>query len=233
MKEVKLRDLRQKEKYIVDDSYLNGYAKFCGWQATLVYNSLCRHANKDQYSFPSIKLMTEQHGVGRNTIIKGIKSLESWNIIAVNRLNHKSKIDRTNQGMWKANGYTLLDKSQWEPSPSKGQRPSPSQDTPSPSQEPDLVLLEDTKETHSKETHSKERGRFTPPSLEEVSLYCLERGNKIDAQGFIDFYASKGWLIGKNKMKDWRAAVRTWESRDKQNKSSILKGNLNKYDKFN
>ena len=61
---------------------------------------------------------------------------------------------------------------------------------------------------------SKE-SRFAPPSLEEISNYCLERKNRIDASQFIDFYASKGWLIGKNKMKDWKAAVRTWENRDK------------------
>jgi hypothetical protein len=53
--------------------------------------------------------------------------------------------------------------------------------------------------------------RFTPPSLEEVRDYCRERGNTVDPGKFIDFYESKGWMVGKNKMKDWKAAVRTWE----------------------
>ena len=53
--------------------------------------------------------------------------------------------------------------------------------------------------------------RFTPPTVEEVKAYCRERENNVDAERFIDFYASKGWKIGKNAMKDWRAAVRTWE----------------------
>lgn len=53
--------------------------------------------------------------------------------------------------------------------------------------------------------------RFTPPTLEEVAEYCRERNNGIDPQRFIDFYSAKGWMIGKNKMKDWKAAVRTWE----------------------
>ena len=57
--------------------------------------------------------------------------------------------------------------------------------------------------------------RFTPPTLAEVQAYCLERGNNVDAERFIDFYSSKGWMVGKNKMKDWKAAVRNWESRDK------------------
>lgn len=64
------------------------------------------------------------------------------------------------------------------------------------------------------------RGRFTPPSVEEVQAYCSERKNGIDAQTFIDFYESKGWLIGKNKMKDWKAAVRTWEKRRNEPKKT-------------
>lgn len=54
---------------------------------------------------------------------------------------------------------------------------------------------------------------FAPPSLEEVKKYCEENKNTINPRGFIDFYESKGWFVGKNKMKSWRAAVRTWESR--------------------
>lgn len=59
--------------------------------------------------------------------------------------------------------------------------------------------------------------RFTPPSLEEVKSYIAEKGYKIDADYFINFYQSKGWMIGKNKMKDWKATVRNWHSRNKEN----------------
>lgn len=52
---------------------------------------------------------------------------------------------------------------------------------------------------------------FKKPSLEEIKEYCLERTNTVDANRFFDFYESKGWLVGKNKMKDWKASVRTWE----------------------
>lgn len=50
-----------------------------------------------------------------------------------------------------------------------------------------------------------------PPTLEEVTQYCNERHNNVDPQTFMDFYESKGWMVGKNKMKDWKACVRTWE----------------------
>ena len=57
---------------------------------------------------------------------------------------------------------------------------------------------------------------FTKPTLEEVKNYCEERNNGINPEHFIDFYESKNWMIGKNKMKDWKAAIRTWESRNKK-----------------
>lgn len=58
------------------------------------------------------------------------------------------------------------------------------------------------------------RTRFVPPSLEDVQSYCRERQNDVDAQRFIDYYTSNGWKVGKNSMKDWKAAVRNWERSD-------------------
>ena len=52
---------------------------------------------------------------------------------------------------------------------------------------------------------------FVKPTLEQVRSYCQQRGNSVDPQEFMDFYESKGWMIGKNHMKDWQACVRTWE----------------------
>ena len=56
-------------------------------------------------------------------------------------------------------------------------------------------------------------GGFKKPSIEEIREYCLNRNNKVDAEQFYDFYESNGWMVGKNRMKDWKAAVRTWEKR--------------------
>ena len=75
------------------------------------------------------------------------------------------------------------------------------------------------KETKGKEIEEEEGAktakRFCPPTLEEVKAYCAEKEYNIDAERFIDFYASKGWFIGKNKMKDWQAAVRNWHKGSK------------------
>jgi hypothetical protein len=58
---------------------------------------------------------------------------------------------------------------------------------------------------------AKTTSQFTPPSLDEVTGYCRERNNHVKPQKFIDFYSSKGWMVGKNRMSDWKAAVRGWE----------------------
>jgi len=63
------------------------------------------------------------------------------------------------------------------------------------------------------DTEQKKK-RFSPPALEKVAEYCTKRNNKISPKTFIDFYTANGWMIGKNKMKDWKASVRTWEQRN-------------------
>jgi hypothetical protein len=57
---------------------------------------------------------------------------------------------------------------------------------------------------------------FIKPTIEEIQEYCSERKNGINANAFYDFYESKDWMVGKNKMKDWKACIRTWESRNKK-----------------
>ena len=56
---------------------------------------------------------------------------------------------------------------------------------------------------------------FHPPTVDEVKAYCLERKNRVDPVRFVDYYTANGWKVGKNPMKDWRAAVRTWEREDR------------------
>ena len=62
------------------------------------------------------------------------------------------------------------------------------------------------------EKESDKKKRFAAPTVEEVRAYCQERGNSVDAQRFVDYYGANGWKVGKNPMKDWKAAVRTWEN---------------------
>jgi predicted phage replisome organizer len=76
---------------------------------------------------------------------------------------------------------------------------------------------EDKEKEKDKDTDTKvieKRKAFSPPTVDEVRQYCRERGNGVDAERFVDYYSSNGWMVGKNKMKNWQAAVRTWEKRD-------------------
>lgn len=72
-------------------------------------------------------------------------------------------------------------------------------------------------------THSNKGNAFVCPSLPEVEAYCRERGNAVNAEAFIAYYESNGWMIGKNRMKDWKAAVRTWEQRDRMAKPQVAR----------
>jgi hypothetical protein len=85
--------------------------------------------------------------------------------------------------------------------------------------EKDLEMEKDNKDADKPPSHSNST-RFIPPSVDEVKAYCIERGNKIDPQYFVDFYASKGWKVGKEKMKDWKASVRTWEKRNAEQRKA-------------
>ena len=67
------------------------------------------------------------------------------------------------------------------------------------------------KEIDSSASTTTKRKRFEKPTLSEIKEYCIERNNNVDAQHFYDYYESNGWKVGKNSMKDWKAAVRTWE----------------------
>lgn len=82
------------------------------------------------------------------------------------------------------------------------------------------------KDNNKKEDEAKAT-RFSPPAVEDIEFYCLERNNKVDPERFYNFYQSKNWMIGKNKMKDWKAAVRTWEKDDNK------KGGTNANSQYN
>lgn len=70
--------------------------------------------------------------------------------------------------------------------------------------------LEIEKDSSAKSTTTK-RKRFEKPSISDIQQYCIERNNNVNAEQFFNYYESNGWKVGKNSMKDWKAAVRTWE----------------------
>ena len=79
------------------------------------------------------------------------------------------------------------------------------------------------KEGEGEQAPAHPKTRFLKPSLEEIRDYCLSRNNYVDPERFFDYYEANGWKVGKNPMKDWRAAVRTWESREKSEAPKKIK----------
>ena len=79
-----------------------------------------------------------------------------------------------------------------------------------------LCTLNKLNKTKQNKKENIQRKTFSKPTVEEVKAYCSERKNNVDAEKFCDFYESKGWRVGKEPMKDWKASVRTWEKGDKK-----------------
>lgn len=100
---------------------------------------------------------------------------------------------------------------------------------PNQSQERTVNKIKVNKSKVNKDNGEK-RKRFFPPTVEEVRAYCESRKNGIDPQRFVDFYQSKNWMVGKNKMTDWKASVRTWEGINKKQQKEIQ--DKNKFNQF-
>lgn len=146
----------------------------------------------------------------RDSIRSGLKELEARGYLVRTR-------ERDDSGRITSIRWTVYD----SPRTEKPMLENPMLEKPTLENQPQL----NTKEINTKEINKEgknapqppegeKRSRFVPPSVEEVAAYCRERNNRIDPQTFVDFYASKGWVVGKSKMKDWKAAIRTWEKRD-------------------
>jgi len=110
----KVRDLRQKTQFKIDDEYLNSWAKYLKPTTTAIYTSLCRHAEfHTQKAFPSQKKIAFEHGISISTVKRGLKNLLKYKIIAVEKERKK--------GMFSNYIYYLLDKSGWK-KPTIGQK---------------------------------------------------------------------------------------------------------------
>lgn len=150
------------------------------------------------FSEKGLKAITKKDGL--TSIRSGLKELEAAGYL------HREQV-RSKDGKfvdW-----------EWEvfSSPTKGNPKSGF--TSSGSASSDFEPNKEIKESNTNEPINKEREkrqRFAPPTIEEVASYCKERNNSVDPQRFVNYYESNGWMVGRNKMKDWKAAVRTWEN---------------------
>ena len=173
-------------------------------------------ANDDDFSLLILKSFVIKYETG----VIVIKHWRMHNLLRKDRYNETEYLEEKSMLNIKENGAYTLDRNQGKPLVSTKCQPNGNQMAPQVSIGKDSIvkdsIVKDSigyiKEKDTPLGVSKKKSdRFTPPSLEDVQNYCLERNNSVDPQAFIDFYESKGWMVGKNKMKDWKAAVRTWE----------------------
>ena len=212
MRSFEVRDLRKKAFFMVDDIYLNGYAKFLGTTASMIYISLCRHSDKNQKSFPSQKLIAAELGLNERIVMRKIKLLEEWGLIG----KEKTK---SSTGKWLNNTYFLLDKANWKLPPTQKvyMETTYIKSTEPPTQK---VYI---KETHKKETH-RERQPHTKITylqdlqddkyLEDIKIYikdynCTIAEVKTEAQKIINWCQSKGKTY-----KNYKAALSSWLIKD-------------------
>lgn len=181
-KKFKIRDMRKRGRYAIDNAYLDGgFGARCGIYATAIYNSLCRHADNEQECYPSIQLMMQQHRISKNSVINGIKALKKHNII-----NVVKEYDE-NTKRQKNNVYILMDCSAWIAEPGSRDEPRPgftTRTTPCSPHEPTPVHEKDYKDTHKKDTHKKDQ--YLATDVAEGT-----KNESMDLRGFLVWMKSK------------------------------------------
>jgi hypothetical protein len=198
---------------MVDDAYLNGYARHLGPIVSMVYISLCRHVSfQDQLAFPSQELIAQEIGAKKRSIVNAIASLKKWNMIEVER-------DRSANHGWSRNNYYLLDKSVWKEIPSAFN----AHPRPSAKYYIDQVHVVHTKDTHTiKDTHilSIQKKYSCLKDIGEPEFQQIADKYGDGSPNFINFVRSKyddmvNWAesTGKKK-KNWLATLRNFVKSD-------------------
>lgn len=159
----------------------------------------------------SYQVLATETGLSVKQVRTAIKKLESTGEVAIKSTNKYSVFTVKNYDLYQAKGKQEADNRQAE-----GKQ---------------RATTKESKE--GKKEKNNNIKRFTPPTYEQVSTYCKERRNTVNAERFLDFYESKGWMVGKNKMKDWKAAVRNWERSSKQETKPAKQNQFHNFDERN
>jgi hypothetical protein len=179
--------------------------------ARLLYAEITALCNKEGYCWAGNQYFADLYEVDKNTVSGWIGQLKTRGYITV-QLEYKEGTKQILNRYIRINGegiHKIIDTSLQKDG------------------YPINEIIEVNKKTNKKTNNKTNKGiRFTPPSVDEVSDYCDERNKGVDPQTFIDFYQAKGWMVGKNKMQDWKACVRTWETNRKQRSKPKQQGTI-------
>ena len=171
----------------------------------------------DDWQF-SVNGLAKQLGIGRNKVLTLIKELQGAGYISIEKEQSKggkfsgaawtireTPENRSPENQTTENGTAVNTVVPKTVVPLTGVRKT------GPIRNTNIKKDQNIEIPKSTSTNPRTREKFTPPTLEDVRAYCQERKNNVDPERWLDHYTSNGWKVGRNPMKDWKAAVRTWE----------------------
>ena len=167
-------------------------------------------ANHEEHSFPfngkDISISEGEFITGRKKAVAEIPTLTPQKYrSAIKYLKSTSRITIKSN-----NKFSLIKINKWEDYQGSNQLDNQQITNKQPTNNQQITTYKNDKN----DKKDKKSSRFTPPSLLSVKEYITQQGYGVDADNWYDFYSSKGWMVGKNKMKDWQACVRTWQRRE-------------------
>ena len=168
-----------------------------------------KYQTKPGEKVTSIKSIADAAGKGISTqnVRSSLKRFEKMDFLTNESTKQGRLISIINWDLYQQAQQSTQQSTQQRPN--KGPTPNEQRNKTTNKQEEPLKPL--SPPVPEPEKKKAPRKVFKPPTVEEVAAYCTERKNTVDPEAFVNFYESKGWVVGRNKMKSWQAAVRTWE----------------------
>ena len=163
----------------------------------------------------SVRTLAERWHWSKNRVLKFLRLLESDRMIKRDSDNHRTLLTIVNYDTYQLRPDTNGTQTGHEED-AEGTQPGHDRDTGMPQ----TTMINNDNNDNNIYVTPKPKRRFVRPTLEEVQAYCQQRGNNVDAERFCVFYEMKGWKVGREIMKDWKAAVRTWEKNDNDRRGS-------------
>lgn len=181
--------------------------------AKLLYGEITALCNEKGYCWASNDYFACLYGVKKHTISDWVSLLVKHNFLAREIIRKEGSQEIDKRVLRLVEALPLCDKNHI---PYAVNSDDPIRQKQQENNTDEYVLFT---EVNNREKQKKKK--FVIPSIKEIDAYCKERGNSVSAEAFHNFYSSKGWYVGKNKMKDWKAAVRTWEQNGGRKNSKI------------